>query len=235
VRVEVVETDLTADGSVEALARMVEERGLGVDMLINNAGVGFGGRFSESSPDQNETTIKLNMLALVHLTRLLLPELRRQPQAYVLNVASLAAFFPMPSMPVYSSSKSFVLTFSIVLREELRRTPVRVSVLCPNGIRTNRCVREMIERQGLAGRLTCMYPDEVARAGIAGLLRGKAVIVPRATNRAIRALSSLVPRGLSMAVISRRWAPASTPKVDRTPWWQWPARLWNRTAPGVRA
>ncbi len=235
VRVEAVETDLTAEGSVEELARLVEDRGFSVDMLINNAGVGFGGRFSDSTPGENEATIKLNMLAVVHLTRLLLPELRRQSRSHVLNVASLAAFFPMPWLPVYSSSKSFVLAFSLALREELRGTPVRVSVLCPNGIRTNRGVREMIDRQGMAGRLTCMYPDEAARAGIEGALRGRAVIVPRAVNRAISALSSVVPRALSMAVIARRWAPDGEAKADRLPWYRWPARLWSRVTSGARA
>src|SRR4030042_90743 len=68
-----------------------------------------------------------------------------------LTVPSLAAFFPMPWLPVYSSSKSFVLAFSLALREELRGTGVSVSVVCPNGIRTNRGARELIARQGLAG------------------------------------------------------------------------------------
>ena len=85
-------------------------------------------------------------------------------RAWILNVASVGAFFPMPSMPVYSCTKTFVFTFSRLLRAELRGTGVGVSVLCPNGIRTNRQNREMIERQGWAGRVTCRYPDEVARA-----------------------------------------------------------------------
>src|SRR4030042_1353285 len=79
------------------------------------------------------------------------PALRQNGRAHVLNVASLAAFFPMPWLPVYSSSKSFVLAFSLALREELRGTGVAVRVVCPNGIRTNRGARELIARQGLAG------------------------------------------------------------------------------------
>jgi short-subunit dehydrogenase len=205
VRVEFLEVDLTAPDAVEAVSALVADRGLDVDTLINNAGVGFNGRFGDSTVCQNETTIKLNMLALVSLTRMLLPELRRHSRAHVLNVASLAAFFPMPWLPVYSSTKSFVFSFSLALREELMGTGVSVSVLCPNGIRTNRGVRQMIDRQGLAGWLTCKYPDEVARAAIRLMLRGRAVIVPGAANRFIRAASSLLPRALSMAVISRRW------------------------------
>jgi short-subunit dehydrogenase len=208
VRVHALEVDLTSDDGPALLARYVEESGLAVDTLVNNAGVGFNGRFGESEPAQNETTIRLNMLALVTLTRLLLPALCANRRAHVLNVASLAAFFPMPWLPVYSSSKSFVLAFSLALREELRGTGVSVSVVCPNGIRTNRGARELIAKQGLAGRLTCQYPEQVARAALRGLAAGRAVIVPGAVNRFIRHASSLVPRSIAMGVITRRWAAA---------------------------
>jgi short-subunit dehydrogenase len=205
VRVHALEVDLTSDDGPACLVRFVEERGLAVDALVNNAGVGFNGRFGESEPDHNETTIRLNMLALVALTRLLLPALHRHGRAHVLNIASLAAFFPMPWLPVYSSSKSFVLAFSLALREELRGTGVSVSVVCPNGIRTNRGVRELIAKQGLAGRLTCQYPEQVARAALAGMLAGRAVIVPGVVNRLLRFASGLVPRSIAMSVITRRW------------------------------
>jgi short-subunit dehydrogenase len=205
VRVHALEVDLTSDGGPAGIARFVEENGLAVDTLINNAGVGFNGRFGESEPAHNEATIRLNTLAVVALTRLLLPTLRRNSRAHVLNVASLAAFFPMPWLPVYSSSKSFVLSFSLALREELRGTGVSVSVVCPNGIRTNRGARELIARQGLAGRLTCRYPEQVARAALRGLAAGRPVIVPGAVNRFIRLASGLVPRSVAMRVITRRW------------------------------
>jgi short-subunit dehydrogenase len=205
VRVHALEIDLTADDGPARLAKFIEVNGLAVDALVNNAGVGFNGRFGESEPAHNETTIRLNMLAVVALTRLLLPALRRHGRAHVLNVSSLAAYFPMPWLPVYSSSKSFVLAFSLALREELRGTGVSVSVVCPNGIRTNRGARELIAKQGLAGRLTCQYPEQVARAALGGLLAGRAVIVPGAVNRFIRFASGLVPRSVAMGVITRRW------------------------------
>jgi hypothetical protein len=112
-------------------------------------------------------------------------------------------------MPVYAPTKSFVLNFSLALREELRGTTVGMSVLCPNGIRTNRGNRDLIDRQGLVGRITCRYPDEVARAALDGLFAGKAVIVPGIVNRILRGLSAFVPRGLYMRVISRRWGAVS--------------------------
>jgi len=149
----------------------------------------------------------------------------------VLNVASLAAFFPMPWLPVYSSSKSFVLAFSLALREELRGTGVSVSVVCPNGIRTNRKVRDLIAKQGLAGRLTCQYPEQVARAALQGLEAGRAVIVPGAVNRFIKAASGLVPRSIAMGVITRRWNTQEQQSRARGAGW---ARPWRRAAAAAR-
>jgi short-subunit dehydrogenase len=203
--VEAVEMDLAAPDAPAALCARLREKGIEIGTLINNAGVGYNGRFGDSTLRENETTIELNVGALVRLTHLLLPSMRCREKAWILNVASLAAYFPMPSMPVYSATKSLVLSFSLVLREELRRSTVGVSVLCPNGIRTNRSSRALIERQGLAGRITCRYPDEVARAGLAGLYRRKSIIVPGIVNRMLRLASGFVPRTLYMRAISRRW------------------------------
>jgi hypothetical protein len=205
VRIEIIEMDLTDPEGPQKLAALARSHDFLVDTLVNNAGVGFMAPFSQSNTRQNETTIQLNVAALVRLTQEMLPALSERAHAWILNVASVGAFFPMPSMPVYSSTKGFVLSFSMLLREELRGTNVGVSVLCPNGIRTNRGTRQLIERQGWAGRLTCKYPDEVARAGIRGLLKGTGVIIPGLVNQALIRMSPLIPRSLYMRVISRRW------------------------------
>jgi short-subunit dehydrogenase len=149
VRTDFCETDLTAPGGPEALAQWIGDMGYDVSVLINNAGVGYNRRFEDSTLRENEVCILLNNLALVKLTRLMLPQLRRHPQARVLNVASMAAFFPMPFMPVYAPSKAFILNFSLALRAELSGSPVSVSVLCPNGIRTNQDAIAKIEQGGL--------------------------------------------------------------------------------------
>ncbi|MGA2640733.1 MAG: SDR family NAD(P)-dependent oxidoreductase [Spirochaetia bacterium] len=211
VRIETIEMDLAQPEAPRSIALQSRTRGFAVDTLINNAGVGFTSRFADSSAGQNEATIQLNVAALVRLTQELLPSLQQKQRAWILNVASVGAFFPMPSMPVYSSTKTFVFTFSRLLRAELRGTRIGVSVLCPNGIRTNRRTREMIERQGWAGRATCRFPDEVARAGLRGLFRGTGVIVPGILNRLLIGASPFVPQGLYMRVISRRWGTASAP------------------------
>lgn len=217
VPVEYVEMDLTAPGSPEKLSRWIVERELGVSILINNAGVGYNARFENSTLQENETCILLNNLALVKLTRLLLPELKRHPQAFILNVASMAAFFPMPFMPVYAPSKAFILNFSLALREEMRGTAIHTSVLCPNGIRTNPDCRARIEASGLAARLTCMDAAPVAAHAVKEMLAGKAVIVPGFLNRLIVALGQIVPRAAIYRVVSAIWgrtARGSRPAQD---------------------
>ncbi len=182
--------------------------------------------FEDSTLQENETCILLNNLAMVKLTHLLLPELRGHPSAFLLNVASLAAFFPMPFMPVYAPSKAFIVHFSLALREEMRATPVRVSVLCPNGIRTNHLCREKIAAGGLAAKLTCMDAGQVARRAVRGMLAGRAVIVPGVLNRALASVSKVVPQWAVSAVVANFWgwtsargeafaAPLGAPLADR--------------------
>jgi hypothetical protein len=202
VRTEYLEMDLTGPGNPEALIQWVSDKGLDVSVLINNAGVGYNSRFEDSTLRENESCILLNNLALVKITRLLLPHLKRRPQAFVLNVASMAAFFPMPFMPVYGPSKTFILNFSLALRSEMKGTPVGVSVLCPNGIRTNGECRRKIESHGLIGRLVSMDPDRVAACGLKGLFAERAVIVPGFLNQCLAALGRHVPRPIVCAVVS---------------------------------
>jgi len=202
VRTAYLETDLTEPGTPEALVRWIRTQGLRVSMLVNNAGVGYNSRFEDSTLGENESCILLNNLALVKITRLLLPDLKRRPRAYVLNVASLAAFFPMPFMPVYGPSKTFILNFSLSLREEMAGTPVSVSVLCPNGIRTNGEAREKIEAHGWIGNMVSMDADQVVARALRGLHARRAVIIPGAINQTLAWLGRHTPRWLVCPVVS---------------------------------
>jgi len=221
VRTQSYEIDLTAEGSPEALVQWIHNRGFPVSVLINNAGVGYNSRFDDSTLRENEACILLNNLVTVKITHLLLPELKRHDTAHILNVSSLAAFFPMPFMPVYAPSKTFILNFSLALRQEMRGSPVRVSALCPNGIRTNAACRAQIADSGLAGRLTCKDPEEVARVAVKQMLQGHDVIVPGLLNKMLAAVGTTVPRTLITRVITQFWgktaqrARATTRKTRR--------------------
>lgn len=198
-----LEGDLTEAATLERLRSRIEAEALDIDLLINNAGIGTPGHFMDHSLEYHEATIELNALALVRLVRLFLPDLRRR-NASILNLASLGAFFPMPTMPIYAATKSFVLHFSLALREELGGT-VGVSVLCPNAIRTTPDVNRYIDNLGPLARRACFTPECIARSALDGVARNRAVIVPGAVNRVIAFISQVVPRALINRTIRHYW------------------------------
>ncbi len=204
VKVDWLEIDLTDADAPDRLLSALEKCGFKTDLLVNNAGIGSIGLFSESPLVGHDAVMKLNMLALTRITHRLIPELLSRETAYILNVASLGAFFPMISLPVYSATKSFVLTFSLALSEELRGR-IGVGTLCPNTIRNDRATNEYVDKLPLICRRACLYPSEIAHAGIDGLLRGKAIIVPGFLNKLLRVVGPLVPRTLVTAVIRSLW------------------------------
>jgi hypothetical protein len=204
VKVDWLETDLTRDDAPDRLLSSLERSGFEPDLLVNNAGIGSIGPFAESSLSDFEATIHLNVLALVRLTRRLVPELLHRKAAYILNVASLGSFFPMPYLSIYSATKSFVLTFTLALREELKGR-IRVGALCPNTIRNDRATEDYVDRLPFFCRWACLYPSQIARLGIEGLLRGKAIIVPGRINGLLRLICPFVPRPLVMGAIRHLW------------------------------
>lgn len=199
------EVDLTASQSAERLAGWAVDAGLPVSFLINNAGVAYNSRFEDSTLAENESCILLNNLALVKITRLLIPELRRHHLGYILNVASLAAFFPMPYQSIYAPSKTFILNFSQALREEMRGSPVAVSVLCPSGMPTTEMSRRKIAVGGALARLTIREADHVAAYAVQRMLAGQGVIIPGFINRVIATASKFVPRALVYAFMASIW------------------------------
>ena len=199
-----LEADLTESTTLDRVLDLVRSEGIVVDLLVNNAGIGSVGLFMDRALAHHEDTIGLNVLALVRLTRLVVAEFRGRANCRILNVASLGSFFPMPTLAIYSATKSFVLDFSLALRAELEGS-MSVSVLCPNAIRTTESVDDYLDRFGLLSRLACMTPDKIARIALDGLDRRKAVIIPGLFNRVLATLSRFVPMSLSMRLISRCW------------------------------
>jgi hypothetical protein len=116
----------------------------------------------------------------------------------------------MPFMPVYGPSKTFILNFSLALREEMKDTPVRVSVLCPNGIRTNGECRQKIASHGLIGELVSKDPEQVAACALEGLFAEKAVIVPGFINQVIATVGKHTPRFVVCPVVSTFYGKTAT-------------------------
>jgi short-subunit dehydrogenase len=128
--------DLTAEGSAADLARKIEERGLTIDMLVNNAGFATHGAFVDEDAARVHDEITLNVTAVVELTHAFLPGMVERNRGFVVNVASTGAFQPVPTMAVYGATKAFVLSFTEALWGELEGTDVAALALCPGATDT---------------------------------------------------------------------------------------------------
>ncbi|MGK7931225.1 MAG: SDR family NAD(P)-dependent oxidoreductase [Microcystaceae cyanobacterium] len=131
IQTDVIVQDLTDENASQTLFENVKAKGLNVDLLINNAGFGDYGTFSERSLDKQTAMIQLNITALVELTHLFLPQMIEEKQGKIINVASIAAFQPLPYFSVYSATKAFVLSFSEALWAENKNKGIKILALCP--------------------------------------------------------------------------------------------------------
>lgn len=198
IKVTVFETDLSISGSAEKLYLDVKKAKLTVDILINNAGYGLSGRFSEISKDDQIEMIQLNIASLVALTHLFIDDMIKLSSGAILNVASTAAFQPVPWMSVYAASKSFVLNFSEGIRSEYKDQGIIVTTLCPGPVATGFAKRAHAKPSRFRNAMT---PEYVARAALYGLKRGDATVVPGISNKIGAIVVKLFPRTLTRFII----------------------------------
>lgn len=201
-RVEILARDLSAPRAGWALADDLAERGLSIDVLVNNAGFGLNGPVLELDLERQLHMIQLNVTTLTELTGRLLPAMVDRGRGGVLNVASTAGFQPGPRMAIYYATKAYVLSFSEALGEELRGTPIRVSCLCPGPTATEFTQAAEMD-DPLLFRLTSASAARVARAGLRGFRRGRPLVVPGLSNKLGTLAVRLVPRALVRRVVKR--------------------------------
>ena len=185
--------DLSKSNAAAKLMADLEAAGEQVDLLVNNAGFGLIGRFAELDAKRLRQMIDLNVGVLTDLCRAVAPQMIRRKSGAILNVASLAAFQPGPNMAVYFATKAYVLSFTEALHEELKPYGIRVSCLCPGSTRT-----EFGEVAGFGGNRmfdwVAMQAPEVVEAGLAGLDKNHAVVVPGWMNKVTAVSTRFAPR-----------------------------------------
>lgn len=199
IEVDVIAADLSGPGAAEALADTLGARGITVDVLVNNAGFGKFADFTRVPLPDYRQMLDLNIGALVALAWRLLPGMAQRGRGGIINLASVAAFQPLPHVAVYAATKAFVLSFSEALTEEYRASGVHVLALCPGYTNTN--FAQVANAQ--ADLPNASTADGMARAGIKAFLRGAAVHVPGAGNVLTTLASRLVPRRVAAALAGR--------------------------------
>lgn len=188
--------DLSKSGAALKIINHVEGLNIPVSILINNAGYGIWGNFDELDISQQLNMISVNIAAVMELSYYLLPVLKEQQQAFILNVASTAAYQAVPTLAVYSASKAFVLSFSRALRYELKNTSVSVSCICPGPTDTGFAHRAGMDALADLAAKFNMTPEDVAAIGINGMFKKKAEIIPGFLNKISAAAARHSPKGL---------------------------------------
>jgi len=199
VRVQALVADLSRPEGARDLWAAISERGIEPEILVNNAGVGLHGPYATADESALLGLLQLNVTSLALLARLALPGMVARRRGRLLNVASTAAFVPGPFMAAYYASKAFVLSLSVALNEELRGTGVTATALCPGATQSSFAEVAGMSRSRLF-RSGVMGPGPVARAGVAGLLAGRSVVVPGFRNKALTWSSAIGPRWLTAKV-----------------------------------
>jgi len=190
VRAEVITSDLSQEYAAWAIEREVQARGLMVDMLINNAGFGYYGHFTNLDPQRDHAQVMVNVTSVVDLAHVFLPAMAERKEGALINVSSLSAFQSFPYMAVYPASKAFILSLSEALTAEYKEHGVHVMALCPGEVKTN--FAKVSGAPVPPGPK--MVPEKVVEAALKGLERGRSSVIPGAYNRIIRTIWSLVPR-----------------------------------------
>ena len=201
----IIPADLSSPGAAAALASAIETRGLTIEVLVNNAGLGAVGRFDQIDSRRIGEMLQVNIAALTELTRLLLPGMIARRRGKVMLVASTAGFQPGPRMAVYGATKAYVLSFGEAIAYELRGTGVTVTVLCPGATATN--FFRVANARDLALR-PMMSAAAVARIGYRGCQAGRRVVVTGMLNRILAIAGRLAPHAIVLpaanALMSRR-------------------------------
>jgi uncharacterized protein len=205
VGVTAIHSDLAQIDGAQKLFDAVKARGLSVDYLVNNAGVGVFGRFREANLDEIVGMLRLNMVALTTLTKLFLEQVIAG-RGKIMNVASMAAFVPGPYMANYFATKAYVLSFSQALGEELKGTGVTVTALCPGVTQSNFFDQARMHHSRMV-RKNLPTSDDVARAGFRAMQRGKAIYIPGFWDRVTIHGLRLVPRWLVTTIAGMVAAP----------------------------
>jgi short-subunit dehydrogenase len=185
VGVEFIAKDLSGPNASQEIFDELQQSRTEIGILVNNAGLGQRGNFWETPLDRDIEMLRVNIGAVVRLTKLFLPAMVARKSGQILNTASIAGFEPGPLLAVYHATKAFVLSFSEAIATELEDTGVSVTALCPGATDTDFFPKaQMIETRAFQKNIV-MTPQEVAHAGYKALMRGERVFIPGFMNKTL--------------------------------------------------
>jgi short-subunit dehydrogenase len=193
--VQIRQVDLGDLAQLHELMEWLDREKLGIDLLINNAGLGDSGPFANSDPVRNKEMTLVNVTALTLLTRHLLRQMIAKHRGGILNVSSSAAFLPIPGSAVYAATKAYVTSFSEALRAELRETGVSVCALCPGPVVTEfQQIARRENAQAEVGPKFLLVPvEQVVHDALAALESDRPLVVPGFAMKLLMLLARVTP------------------------------------------
>lgn len=194
IKADYLSVDLSNPLATQTVLEWLHTKSYAVDTLVNNAGYGLWGRVDATPADQLNNMMQLNMNAVVNMCHAMLPELKKQPKAYIMNIASTAAYQAVPTLATYAASKAFVVLFTRGLRRELKDSNISVTCVSPGATTTNFIDRAGMEAMKERAEKFSMAPEAVASIAVNGMLKGKAEVLPGFTNWFSVQLTYFVPK-----------------------------------------
>lgn len=201
VRAEVIAVDLGATGAADSIVETLKERGLTIDFLVNNAGLGLAGRFWENASEKEAQMVAVNMTVLVALTRALVPGMVERRRGRVLNIGSTAGFQPGPFMATYYATKAFVGSFTEALAYELRSTGVTATLSCPGATETEFGAASGMGKSRLFQMGGVMRAADVAAEAYHAMHAGRRVVVHGFKNKLSAASAGLTPNAILLPLV----------------------------------
>lgn len=192
IEVDVIAMDLSKPNSAENLCKTLKEKNREIDVLVNNAGFALNSRFMNSSLPVMQQMMHLNMVTLTELTYLLLPAMKERRYGKVLNVASLAGYLPCPNLAVYAATKSYVLSFSEALAEEVREFNISVTAACPGSTETD--FHRVANNENCRGASRKDPVESVAKELYKATAQGKTSVITGMANKSMPIMARLLPR-----------------------------------------
>lgn len=199
VQVEVIIMDLSQPDAPQKLYDQIKAAEHTVDILINNAGFGLYGEFIKLDWEREQNMLQLDIMTVVHMTKLFVKDMVERNFGYVLQVASIGAYQPSPLYATYSAAKSFVLNFSEAVNYELRNTNVRISVVSP-GITKTEFLQVSGQNATFYQRMVMMTSEQVVRMGLNAMLKGRPSLVPGILNAITVWSNRLMPRRVATMI-----------------------------------
>jgi short-subunit dehydrogenase len=201
--------------SAQEIFDELQAAGMAVEILVNNAGHGFRGNWWQIPVEQDISMVRLNIEAVLRLTKLFLPPMLQRGRGRILNTASIAGFEPGPLLATYHATKAFVLSWSEALAIELEDLPITVTALCPGATDTDFFPKaDMMATRAFQGP-NVMAPQDVARAGYEGLMAKELFVVPGGMNKALVAARRILSEGAQAKLNQKFYEEVPPEKRDR--------------------